>query len=116
MTKVSLRDAGSMPELLDRIGADHEQSTEVAVARGVEDFGLGEAGCRGQAGIFVCERAGRGDRDVAGKQVGEQTHVGGAAGVGVIAEKGKAHIAALQAPGDEGCDLVVAAGTPARRR
>ena len=92
-----------------RIGADDQQCAEFAVRGGFEHLRQRFAGRGGKVGI-LSECAGRGDRNVAGQQIGEEAHIGCAARVGVVAEIGEANesIAALEAPGNEILDVLAA--------
>ena len=97
--------AGSTPEPRHRICADDEQCAEFAVGRGGKHLGLRLAGRRRACPDTRRECAGRGDRNIAGKQVGE-------AGPCRLRraswrdrrDRRSAHCSRLQAPGQRGFD------------
>ena len=71
----------------DGVGADDVESGQGAGGGGVEL--LEEVEARGGGGGGVLRERRMADGGVAGEHVGEQTHVGGTAGVDVVGEKGE---------------------------
>ena len=87
-TKVFLRAAGSMSKREDGVGADDVEGGEVAGWRRRRRSGAGRG--RRRAGTLVLGvRSWVADGDVAGEEVGEEAHVGCAAGVDVVGEQGE---------------------------
>ena len=82
----------------DRIGADDKKRAEIR--SGVKHLRERFASGGREVGV-LCECTGSGDGDIAGKQIGEEAHVGCAAGVGVVAKVCEAGIITLEAPCDE---------------